>query len=158
MAHLTRLTKLLTNSADRDESGGIRRSGNCPRSNQSLKPDVLRDAIGGRNAKRAHELTPIFLIREKSARRFRSFLLQTLEREHASVVSLVRKKTNGSVIFSYRSRPPQTFILWLSRRPKGFCSRNTLALFPTTVSLSRKLSLSWSSVTQGLEPALPMKM
>jgi hypothetical protein len=101
------------NSADRDESRGVRRSGNCPGSNQSLEPDILRDAIRQRNAKRAHELTAIFLIREKPARCFGSFLLQTLEREHASVVSLIGKKANGRVIFSYRSRPAQTFILWL---------------------------------------------
>jgi hypothetical protein len=58
-------------------------------------------------------LTPIFLIGEEAAGCFRSLLLQTLEREHASVVGRIRKKRNGGIVFSYRSCPPQTFILWL---------------------------------------------
>src|ERR1700675_24589 len=107
------LTEWLANSADRDESCGIRRPGHCAGSNQRLKPDILRAAIRDSNAERAHELMPIFLIRKEPARCFRSFLLKTLEGEHASVVGRIGKKSNGSVIFSHRSGPPQTFILRL---------------------------------------------
>src|SRR5229473_1148050 len=108
------------NSTDGDESRGIRRPGNCAGSNQSLKPDILRDAIRGRNAERAHELSPIFLIRKEPARRFRSLLLKTLECEHASVMGRIWKKRNGSVIFSHRSCPSQAFILWLLTRKRAF--------------------------------------
>src|SRR6267378_1504376 len=105
--------ELLAYSTDGDKGRGIRRPGNCAGPNESLKPDILRDGIRGRNAERAHELSPIFLVRKEPARCFCSLLLKALEREHASVVSRIWKKGNASVIFPHRSCPPQSFILWL---------------------------------------------
>src|SRR5712692_2322260 len=104
---------LLADSTDGDESSGIRSPGYSARSNQRLKPDILRDALRGRNAERGHELTPIFVIREEPAGRFRSLLLKTLEREHAPIVGYIWKKRNGGVILAHRSCPPQALVFRL---------------------------------------------
>src|SRR6266850_3869592 len=130
------MTELLRNSADRDESRGIRRPGNCAGPNQSLKPDILRDVIRGRNAECAHELTPIFFIRKEPARCFGSLLLKTLECEHASVVGRVWKKRNGSVIFPHRSCPPQAFILWLFTGQRVFVQKYLGALTDDGLALT----------------------
>src|SRR3984885_3327448 len=116
------------NSAHRDQSGRTGRSRAGAGSNQCLKPYVLRDSVGGGNSQCTHELATIFLIREKPASRFRSFLLETLECEHTAVVGLVRKKRDCGVIFSERSRPPQAFILWLFAGQRVLVEKNFGAL------------------------------
>src|ERR1700735_2735808 len=116
------------NPADRDQSGRTGRSRAGAGSNQCLEPYVLRDGVGGGNSQCAHKLVTIFLIREKPASRFRSFLLETLECEHTAVVGLVRKKGDCGVIFSERSRPPQAFILRLFAGQRVLVDKNFGAL------------------------------
>src|SRR5260221_5499554 len=79
-------------SADGHESGGIRRSGDRTRTNQRLKPDVLRLAVRGGDAQRIHQLALIFFIRKKPSGRLGPFLLQSLQNQHTAVVRGIRQQ------------------------------------------------------------------
>src|ERR1700736_6321038 len=81
----------LLNAAYRNESRGIWRSGHRAGSNQGFEPDILRSSLCSGDSQGTHQLAPIFFFGKKTARRFRAFLLKSLQSQNAAVMGSIGK-------------------------------------------------------------------
>src|SRR5258707_3010491 len=102
--------RLLAKATHCDQGGRIGRSRNCSRSNQRFEPDILRNVVGDRNAKGPLELMAVLRIGHEPPCCLGTFLLQALQRQHASVVSGIGEKGNGCIVFSKSPGPAKAFV------------------------------------------------
>src|SRR5437879_2855295 len=105
-------------TAHRNQSRRIGRTGYSARPDQRFKPDILCNRVGNRNAESLLQLMAVLGISQESSGRFAAFLLQALQREDASVVRRVGKKGDGCVILSNGPGPAQTFVSLLFARKR----------------------------------------
>src|ERR1700730_8081084 len=88
----------LLNPAYCNKGRGIWRSGYRAGSDQRFKPDILRSSLCRGNSQGAHQLAPIFLVRKKTARGFRTFLLKSLQSQNATIMGRIGKHLNFRVV------------------------------------------------------------